>query len=192
MKRPVESEYTSQVAYTRALEAYCDSLAQPEQEPVARVAEVHMSRYTLEWTNGPLPEGTELFAAAQPPLPVQETFGYWFADTDLEALSKGWFVKGPSDGKLNGVAGIALYTTPPLPEQEPWMYRLWNDKDAQWQLTDDCSWPAEPIYTTPPKRPWGKPWVSLTYEEISVLSKGHMTRNGFARNVLAKSKEKNT
>ena len=78
----------------------------PEQEPVARVAEVHMSRYTLEWTNGPLPEGTELFAAAQPLLPVQE----------------------------------------------PWMYRLWNDKDAQWQLTDDCSWPAEPIYTTPPKR----------------------------------------
>jgi hypothetical protein len=38
---------------------------------------------------------------------------------------------------------------PPLPVQEPWMYRLWNDKDAQWQLTDDCSWPAEPIYTTP-------------------------------------------
>jgi hypothetical protein len=36
--------------------------------PVAIVAEVHMSRYTLEWTNGPLPEGTELFGrpAAQP------------------------------------------------------------------------------------------------------------------------------
>ena len=34
--------------------------------------------------------------------------------------------------------------------QEPWMYRIWNDKDAQWRLTDDCSWPAEPIYTTPP------------------------------------------
>jgi hypothetical protein len=53
--------------------------------------------------------------------PAQEAFGYWFADTDLEALSKGWFVKGPSDGKLNGVAGIALYTTPPTaqPEKEP-------------------------------------------------------------------------
>ena len=35
MKRPIESNYTSQVAYTRALEAYCDALAQPEQEPVA-------------------------------------------------------------------------------------------------------------------------------------------------------------
>ena len=45
-----------------------------------------------------------------------------------------------------------------------------------------------PLYTTPAQRPW----VGLTDEEISVLSKGHMTRNGFARNVLAKSKEKNT
>jgi transketolase C-terminal domain/subunit len=31
MKRPLESEYTSQVAYTRALEAYCDSLAKDEK-----------------------------------------------------------------------------------------------------------------------------------------------------------------
>ena len=37
----------------------------PVQEPVARVAEVHMSRYTLEWTNGPLPEGTLLYATPQ-------------------------------------------------------------------------------------------------------------------------------
>jgi len=34
MKRPIESDYTSHVAYTRALEAYCDSLAQPAQEPM--------------------------------------------------------------------------------------------------------------------------------------------------------------
>jgi hypothetical protein len=33
-------------------------------KPVAHVAEVHMSRYTVEWTNGPLPEGTALYAAA--------------------------------------------------------------------------------------------------------------------------------
>jgi hypothetical protein len=32
MSRPIEADYTSQVAYTRALEAYCDSLAQPKQE----------------------------------------------------------------------------------------------------------------------------------------------------------------
>ena len=27
MKRPIESDYTSQVAYTRALEAYCEAFA---------------------------------------------------------------------------------------------------------------------------------------------------------------------
>lgn len=31
--------------------------------PVARVAEVHMGRYTLEWLDGPLPEGTVLHKA---------------------------------------------------------------------------------------------------------------------------------
>jgi hypothetical protein len=31
-KRPIESHYTSHVAYTRALEMYCDTLAQPAQE----------------------------------------------------------------------------------------------------------------------------------------------------------------
>ena len=30
MKRPIESDYTSHVAYTRALEDYCDALEQPE------------------------------------------------------------------------------------------------------------------------------------------------------------------
>jgi len=34
MKRPIESDYTSQVAYTRALEAYCDSLAQDDYRAV--------------------------------------------------------------------------------------------------------------------------------------------------------------
>ncbi len=34
-------------------------------EPVATVAEVHMSRYTLEWKNGPLPEGEKLYTEAQ-------------------------------------------------------------------------------------------------------------------------------
>lgn len=33
-KRPVEANYTSQVAYTRALELFLDTLAQPEQEPL--------------------------------------------------------------------------------------------------------------------------------------------------------------
>jgi len=33
----------------------------PKQEPVAKVAEIHLSRYTIEWVNGPLPEGTPLY-----------------------------------------------------------------------------------------------------------------------------------
>jgi hypothetical protein len=35
-------------------------------------------------------------------------------------------------------------------------------------------------------------WESLTDEEISASSKGHMTRNGFARTIEAKLKEKNS
>lgn len=35
---------------------------QAEQEPVAYVSEIHLSRYTLEWNGQPLPEGTELYA----------------------------------------------------------------------------------------------------------------------------------
>ena len=36
----------------------------PDRKPVARVAEVHMSRYTLEWIDGPLSEGTLLYKDA--------------------------------------------------------------------------------------------------------------------------------
>jgi hypothetical protein len=35
-------------------------------------------------------------------------------------------------------------------------------------------------------------WVGLTDEEISASSKGHMTRNGFARAIEAKLKAKNS
>jgi hypothetical protein len=47
MKRPVESDYTSHVAYTRALEEYCDWLVQPApvqelyNELLFAVARVH-------------------------------------------------------------------------------------------------------------------------------------------------------
>ena len=47
-----------------------------QPEPVATVAEVHMSRYTIEWTNGPLPEGTKLYTT-----PPQHT---WVGLTDEE------------------------------------------------------------------------------------------------------------
>ena len=42
MKRPIESDYTSLVAYTRALEEYCDALAQtaPVQEQIERAKQI--------------------------------------------------------------------------------------------------------------------------------------------------------
>jgi len=66
-KTQVEGYNLPGTSIREAITALREALAQPMQEPVARVAEAHMSRYTLEWTNGPLPEGTELFSA----LPVQ-------------------------------------------------------------------------------------------------------------------------
>ena len=47
-----------------------------KDEPVAIVAEIHMSRYTIEWTNGDLPEGTKLYTT-----PPQRT---WVGLTDEE------------------------------------------------------------------------------------------------------------
>jgi hypothetical protein len=38
----------------------------------------------------------------------------------------------------------------PAPVQEPWKYRRWNDEAEKWELTDDCGWPSEPLYITPP------------------------------------------
>jgi hypothetical protein len=73
------------------------------------------------------------------------------------------------------------------PEQEPWMYRIWNDKDAQWRLTDDCSWPAEPIYTTPPKRPW----VGLTDEQREECTQSPFTEDNY-EDIEDKLKELNT
>lgn len=48
MKRPNESDYTSHVAYARALEEYCDMLEQPEQEPMTEVADRFAHRMALE------------------------------------------------------------------------------------------------------------------------------------------------
>ena len=74
------------------------------------------------------------------------------------------------------------------PEQEPRMYRIWNDKDAQWLPTNDCSWPAEPLYTIPPKRPW----VGLTDDERSDLVTAHHGWNEYGQAIESILKEKNT
>jgi len=42
------------------------------QEPVAIVSEVHLSRFTIEWVNGVLPEGTRLYTRPQALEPMNE------------------------------------------------------------------------------------------------------------------------
>ena len=80
------------------------------------------------------------------------------------------------------------------PAQEPWMYRIWNDKNAQWRLTDDCSWPAEPLYTTPPQRPWVglTDEEMLTLEETTTCAKDESWLRNLTRAIETKLKEKNT
>ena len=77
LKRPIESDYTSHVAYTRALEEYCDSLLQPDhfasvgnkvkQEPVAHIYYLDSnSRPRVGWDNwAGMKLGDKLYASPQ-------------------------------------------------------------------------------------------------------------------------------
>lgn len=81
---------------------------EPVGEHAATVAEVHMSRYTLEWNGAPLPEGTKLYTrhAAAPAgmalVPVEPTpemmeampsLPAIGAPGDMELKAKGWSLK---------------------------------------------------------------------------------------------------
>jgi len=59
---PAEHE-REEGSYTVPL--YTSPQIKTKDEPVALVAEVHISRYTIEWTNGPLPQGTKLYTTPQ-------------------------------------------------------------------------------------------------------------------------------
>ena len=98
----------------------------------------------------------------------------------------------------NLVAAKAIKEALAQPEQEPVAWGVFDDnlhdmffakEEAQEmvRLKGDGS-TVKPLYTTPPQRTW----VDLTDDEISASSKGNMTRNGFARVLLAKLKDKNT
>jgi hypothetical protein len=64
------------------------------------------------------------------------------------------------------MAFIASTTPPaqPAPVQEPWKYRRWNDEAEKWELTDDCGWPSEPVYTTPPAAAVPEGWKLVPVE----------------------------
>jgi hypothetical protein len=95
MARPVESDYTSQVAYTRALERYCDTLAQPKQEPVAwAIYDKRGGSKSLHWPKNHSPNGdatkfdaVPLYVAPQPRPWVGLT------DDEISATSKGHIVR---------------------------------------------------------------------------------------------------
>ena len=58
MKRPIESDYISLTAYTRALEEYCDTLAQPEQSQIEETL-----RYEIDALQAKLAEYRAIEAA---------------------------------------------------------------------------------------------------------------------------------
>jgi hypothetical protein len=91
MKRPVESDYTSHVAYTRALEEYCDVLEQP-----APVRE--------DW--GPGPDEYHSLPPAAQPAPVQKPVA-WLSETG--SVWSSWFKDTDKP----------LYTTPPATQRKP-------------------------------------------------------------------------
>ena len=89
------------------------------------------------------------------------------------------------------------------PEQEP--VATVTSESGNPNVT--MSWWHEPalpvgtnIYTTPTEAPVGKPWVSLTYEEISEIEDEYIVDYripagsawNFAQDIEAKLKEKNT
>ena len=77
-----------------AMDAIREVLAQPEQEPVATVAEVHMSRYTIEWTNGPLSEGTPLYTTPPQRKPLTDEEIAKLADDFLDYQIEDYQVSG--------------------------------------------------------------------------------------------------
>jgi hypothetical protein len=72
--------------------------AQPAQEPVARYYGSEMSRYCIEWINGPLPEGTLLYAAPQPS-----------AEVEKDATRYRW-LRGNYDSALAIVGEVQYFT----------------------------------------------------------------------------------
>ena len=50
---------------------------------------------------------------------------------------------------------------------------------------------ADPLYTTPPQRPWGKPWVSLTDEQREECTQSPFTEDNY-QDIEDKLKELNT
>jgi hypothetical protein len=156
MKRPVESEYTSHVAYARALEEYCDSLPQLAQEPYAPVTSLQahaMAQVCLDlhdalgckWGDNPYLTISQLKAAA-PDL-----------QAELEATNKQ--VEILSDALAESRREVAALKA--VQEPVAWMYQCTTDNSGpvllrhrtNWAKSGTGLWIETPLYTTPPAQP---------------------------------------
>jgi len=116
MKRPIEADYTSHVAYTRALEAYCDLLVKSEQEPVAWMCCAFDGK-VCEQSNHDECENPIPLYTAPPAQPEQKPYGW------IDVYGHFWNHKTSEDD-------VPLYTTPPK--------RAWVElTDAEAQLIYD-------------------------------------------------------
>ena len=120
MKRPIESDYTSHVAYARALEEYCDALAQPEQD-----TEGHYK--------GVIDAVQKLFNDKREAQPEQEPVA-WISTGPARMIH--W----TSDKPAYGDDWVALYTTPPAAQRKPLTLgqkqRLWSSVGDKPTLKD--------------------------------------------------------
>jgi hypothetical protein len=150
MKRPIESDYTSHVAYTRALEEYCDSLPQLAQEPVA--LEMDGKQLTLGEALDEAIAATErsgsrrlntVLVAAKNALYTTPTAAQPAPVTSLQAIALG-IIKGINDVKL---------TEQPAPVQEPKQCGLCGEAQP---FTGTCGGGKEnpkALCFTPPAQP---------------------------------------
>ena len=100
------------------------------------------------------------------------------------------------------VEGFNDACMPKPAQQEPVAFLVDDDlyypEEIDWETLQEQGHTVAALYTSPPaQRTWGKPWVSLTDDEIQKMR--HLidwtagwSYNTFARAVEAKLKEKNT
>jgi len=94
----LEYERLTKDAQNMASKSTYKEQLETKDEPVALVAEVHISRYTIEWTNGPLPEGTKLYTTPQRTWvgltdeEIKEIVGLW-GDTPIKGYTRKIFDK---------------------------------------------------------------------------------------------------
>jgi hypothetical protein len=67
----------------------------------------------------------------------------------------------------------------------------WTGDCIEWSENPYKFNEGQPIYTTPPQRPWGKPWVSLTDEQREACTQSPFTEDNY-EDIEAKLKELNT